>query len=184
GLEVFKLRGSRSFAVALRLLKDGDPDVVLQSVLILDHLRDPRALEPLRGALSHSDPNVVQAAILAIGRLGNARSIPDLLPFLDADPWLQTAAVQALGDLRSPLAGRHHAADRALDRPPARLHGGRGDRPDRRRHGLPGARLALDALFRAAGGRGGAGAPRPRPGGAVGPARPVLWPRRVALRPL
>src|SRR4051812_17520847 len=63
GLEVFKLRGGRSFAVALRLLKDGDPDVVLQAVLILDHVRDPRALEPLRGALTHPDPNVVQAAI-------------------------------------------------------------------------------------------------------------------------
>ena len=104
GLEVFKLRGGRSFAVSLRLLKDGDPDVVLQAVLILDHLRDPRALEPLRGVLTHPDPNVIQAAILAIGRLGNARSIPDLLPFLAADPWLQMAAVQALGDLRSPVA--------------------------------------------------------------------------------
>jgi HEAT repeat protein len=104
GLEVFKLRGGRSFGVALRLLKDDDPDVVLQAVLILDHLRDPRALEPLRGALTHPDPNVVQAAILAIGRLGNARSIPDLLPFLAGDPWLQMASVQALGDLRSPVA--------------------------------------------------------------------------------
>jgi HEAT repeat protein len=104
GLEVFKLRGGRSFSVALRLLKDSDSDVVLQAVLILDHVRDPRALEPLRGALIHPDPNVIQAAILAIGRLGNARSIPDLLPFLSADPWLQMASVQALGDLRSPVA--------------------------------------------------------------------------------
>jgi len=104
GLEVFKLRGGRSFTISLRLLKDADPDVVLQAVLILDHLRDPRALEPLRGVLTHPDPNVIQAAILAIGRLGNARSIPDLLPFLAADPWLQMASVQALGDLRSPVA--------------------------------------------------------------------------------
>ena len=104
GLEVFKLRGGRSFGVALRLLKDVDPDVVLQAVLILDHVRDPRALEPLRGALTHPDPNVIQAAILAIGRLGNARSIPDLLPFLAGDPWLQMASVQALRAIGTPQA--------------------------------------------------------------------------------
>ncbi|MGE5234670.1 MAG: HEAT repeat domain-containing protein [Acidobacteriota bacterium] len=104
GLEMLKLRGPRSFPLALRLLADADQDVVLQAVLILDHLRDPRALEPLRGVLAATDLNIVQAAILAIGRLGNARSVPYLLPFLDSDPWLQMAAVQALGDLRSPRA--------------------------------------------------------------------------------
>jgi HEAT repeat protein len=101
GLEMLKLRGARSFALAVRLLADAEPDVVLQAVLLLDHLRDPRALEALRGVLTHPDLNVAQAAILAIGRLGDARSIPDLLPFLAGDPWLQMAAVQALGDLRS-----------------------------------------------------------------------------------
>ncbi len=101
GLEMLKLRGARSFPLAVRLLADSEPDVVLQAVLLLDHLRDPRALEPLRAVLGHGDLNVAQAAILAIGRLGDGRSIPDLLPFLDADPWLQMAAVQALGDLRS-----------------------------------------------------------------------------------
>ncbi|MBV8202720.1 MAG: HEAT repeat domain-containing protein [Acidobacteria bacterium] len=101
GLEMLKLRGVRSFALAVRLLADPEPDVVLQAVLLLDHLRDPRALEALRGVLAHPDLNVAQAAILAIGRLGDARSIPDLQPFLAADPWLQMAAIQALGDLRS-----------------------------------------------------------------------------------
>nr|MDP9121519.1 HEAT repeat domain-containing protein [Acidobacteriota bacterium] len=104
GLEILKLRGTRSFQLAIRLLGDTNPDVVLQAVLVLDHLRDPRALEPLRAALGDADLNVVQAAILAIGRLGNARSTPDLLPFLATDPWLQMAAVQALGDLRSQRA--------------------------------------------------------------------------------
>jgi HEAT repeat protein len=106
GLEILKIRGSRSYPVAIRLLRDGEPDVVLQAVLLLDHLRDPRALAPLRTTLSHEDPNVVQGVILAMGRLGNASSVPDLLPFLAADPWLQMAAVQALGDLRSTRAVR------------------------------------------------------------------------------
>ena len=62
------------------------------------------ALDPLRALLGHADQNVVQASIVAIGHLGDARAIPDLLPVLEADPWLQMAAVQALGDLRSPAA--------------------------------------------------------------------------------
>jgi HEAT repeat protein len=104
GSEIFRLRGVRSLPVVVALLRDADPDVVLQAVLILDRLRDPRALEPLHAVLGHADPNVRQEAILAIGRLGDARSIPHLLPFLDADFWIQMAAVQALGDLRSPEA--------------------------------------------------------------------------------
>ncbi|MEM6455735.1 MAG: HEAT repeat domain-containing protein [Acidobacteriota bacterium] len=106
-VEMLKMRGSRGFSLSLQLLKDEDPDVVLQAVIILTHLRDPRALEPLRSALHHEDPNIVQEAIVAIGQLGDARAIPDLLGFLAADPWLQMAAVQALGNLRSPVAVPH-----------------------------------------------------------------------------
>ena len=103
-LEILKLRGRRSFSLAAELLADLEPDVVLQGVLILDHLKDPRAVEPLRSVLHHADPNVEQAAIVAIGHLGDARTIPDLLPFLESETWLQVAAMQALGDLRSPRA--------------------------------------------------------------------------------
>jgi HEAT repeat protein len=106
GLQILKLRGARSFGLAVDLLQDEDPDLVLQAVLLLDHLRDPRGMEPLRGALGHADSNVAQAAIVAIGHLGDARAITDLLPFLEADIWLRMAAVQALGDLRSPQAVR------------------------------------------------------------------------------
>jgi HEAT repeat protein len=104
GLEMLKMRGNKGFALAVQLLSDPDYDVALQAVLILDHLKDPRALEPLRAQLRHSDPNVVQAVITGIGQLGDARTIPDLLPFLKADSWLQVAAVEALGDIRSPVA--------------------------------------------------------------------------------
>ena len=100
GLEMLKMRG-RAMSLGIRLLKDPDPDVVLQAVLALGHVRDLRALEPLRGALNYEDANVVQAAIEAVGQLGDARAIPDLLPFLEGDPWLQLATIQALGDLRS-----------------------------------------------------------------------------------
>ncbi len=114
GSEILLLRGSRSLAAVLPLLHDPEPDVVLQAVLILDRLRDPRALEPLHGVLAHPDPNVVQEAILAIGRLGDGRSVPRLLPFLDAELWLQMAALQALGDLRC-AAGIEPLARRVAD---------------------------------------------------------------------
>ena len=104
GLEILKLRGGRSFSLAVDLLQDKDADLVLQAVLLLDHIRDPRALEPLRGVLGHDDSNVIQAAIVALGHLGDARTISDLLPFLEADIWLRMAAVEALGDLRSAQA--------------------------------------------------------------------------------
>ena len=104
GLEVMKLKGLKAMPLAVTLLKDADSDVVLQAVLVLGHLRDPRALEHLRGLLSHKDTNVAQAVILAMGRLGDGQCVADLLPFLKGDPWLQMAAIQALGDIRSPQA--------------------------------------------------------------------------------
>lgn len=104
GLEILRLRGARSYPLAVELLGDDDPDVVLQAVTLLEHLKDPRAFEPLRRVLAHPDPNVAQAAILAVGELGDARAIAELLPFLERDNWLRMAAVQALGDLRAPAA--------------------------------------------------------------------------------
>lgn len=107
GLEMLKMRGNRGFNLTINLLKDDDSDVVLQAVICLTHLRDPRGLEPLRSVLHHADPNVVQEAIVAIGQIGDARAIPDLLGFLLSDSWLQLAAVEALGNLRSPVAVPH-----------------------------------------------------------------------------
>lgn len=107
GLEILKIKGPKAFDLAVTLLEDDDPDVVLQAILILDTLRDPRALEPLRAILGHTDPNIVQADIVAVGKIGDERVIPDLVRFLVADPWLQMAAIQALGDLRSSKAVRH-----------------------------------------------------------------------------
>ena len=104
GLEILKLRGSKAFSLAISLLQNEDSDVVLQAILVLDHLKDPRAFESIRPLLRHPEPNVVQAAIVAVGHLGDSRAVADLLPFLTQDFWFQMAAVQALGDLRTPTA--------------------------------------------------------------------------------
>jgi HEAT repeat protein len=102
--EMLKARGRHGVPLAIELLNDRDAGVVLQAVLVLDHVRDPRALEPLRATLHHTNLNVVQAAIIAIGHLGNRAMVQDLLPFLRRDPWVQMAAIEALGDLRAPEA--------------------------------------------------------------------------------
>lgn len=106
GLEMLKLRGQSALPLAVELLRDPDSDVILQAVLLLDHYRDPRAVEPLRSMLGHPDLNVVQATITALGRLGDSRIVPDLVPFLKGDAWLQIAAIQALGDLKAPSGAR------------------------------------------------------------------------------
>lgn len=115
GLEMLKLRCSRAFGLAVALLDDDDTDVVLQAVLALGHLRDLRALEPLRRALGHDDPNVRQEAIIALGQLGHPAAVPDLVPFLDGDPWLAAPAIEAFGRLGDSAAVPHLA--RRLDDP-------------------------------------------------------------------
>lgn len=100
-VEMLKARGRDAVPLAIELLGDRDADVALQAVLVLDHVRDPRALEPLRGMLAHANLNVVQAAIVAIGHIGTRAAVDDLVPFLCRDPWVQLAAVEALGDLRA-----------------------------------------------------------------------------------
>ena len=102
GLEMLKLRGSKAVELGMSLLHDRDSDVVLQVVVLLDHLKDPRALEPIRGVLHHPNANVVQAAVMAIGHLGHAASGEDIIPFLTGEPWFQVAAIQSLGNLRAP----------------------------------------------------------------------------------
>ena len=103
-LEMLKARGAESASLAVQLLADADSDVVLQAVLLLDHLKDPRTVEPLKRVLKHANPNVVQAAIVALGHVGNAGVIAEIERFLAADLWLRLAAVEALGDLRCPEA--------------------------------------------------------------------------------
>ena len=107
GLEILKRRGRQGLSLSLDLLDDPDADIVLQAVMAIDCCLAPTALAHLRRALSHPEPNVVQSVIEAIGRIGDQRVVEDLLPFLKADTWLQLAAVNALGDLRSPAALEH-----------------------------------------------------------------------------
>ena len=48
-VEMLKLRRRRSLQLAVTLLDDENPDVVLQAVVVLSHLRDRKAFEQLVG---------------------------------------------------------------------------------------------------------------------------------------
>ncbi len=100
-VEILKLRRKRSLSLACYLLEDQDPDVVLQAVLVLSHLRDRQSFEHLVQVLDHKEANVVQEAIVALGRLGDTRAVPYIRPFLTGEPWLQAAAIEAMGRLGS-----------------------------------------------------------------------------------
>ncbi|PWT94081.1 MAG: hypothetical protein C5B54_00595 [Acidobacteria bacterium] len=104
GLEILKEKGKDAVPLALKLLGDEDPDVVLQAVLVLDHSHDQHVLEPLRKALQHNNPNVVQAVITAIGHLEDPAALSDILPFLKGGSLLGVAAIEAAGHLRNPDA--------------------------------------------------------------------------------
>jgi HEAT repeat protein len=100
-VEILKLRRQRSLNLACYLLDDDDPNVVLQAVLVLNHLRDRNAVDQLIKVLDHRDANVVQEAIVALGRIGDARALPYVRPFLNGEPWLQAASIEAMGRLGS-----------------------------------------------------------------------------------
>ena len=100
-VEMLKLRRRRSLQLAVALLEDDNSDVVVQAVLVLSHLRDRKTFDPLMKALEHDDPNVVQEAILALGRLGDTRALSGIMQHLDGIPWVQAAALEAIGRLGS-----------------------------------------------------------------------------------
>ncbi len=101
-LEMIKLRGPRGRQLALRLLNDRDPDIVLQAVLALDVVQNESDLTALTRAAEHSNPNIAQAAIVAIGHSRNPAAHNIVVSFTARDPWLQAAAIEALGALRDP----------------------------------------------------------------------------------
>jgi twitching motility protein PilT len=96
-----------------------DSDVIRRyAVEVLMRIRDPRSVGALvRAAQEDKDWWVRERAVEAIGVLGEVRAVPHVIAMAEADPALGYAAVQALGQLRSPDAlrflGRALAAEDA-----------------------------------------------------------------------
>ncbi len=74
-------------------------EVAMFAVQILSRIKDPSTVEALLPLVEHPDSNVAQAAIEALGALKAREAVPALIHRLDADLWLQFAAVAALGEI-------------------------------------------------------------------------------------
>lgn len=87
-------------------LYTGDPQLQEQSARALGQSRDPRAIGPLRDALTSKDAALRAAAALALGTLRNQAPLNDLIALLkdDGNSMVREAAAQALGLIASTKA--------------------------------------------------------------------------------
>jgi HEAT repeat protein len=90
----------------LKLTVDGDSEVAMFSVQILSLINDSSASRALLPLLDHPDRNIAQSAIEALGNVQAVEAVPALIRLLNADLWLQFAAVVALGKLGDSRAVR------------------------------------------------------------------------------
>ncbi len=87
-------------------LYSGDPQLQEQSAKALGQSRDPRAIGPLRDALTSRDAALRAAAALALGMLRNQAPLVDLIALVkgDGNSMVREAAAQALGAIGSAKA--------------------------------------------------------------------------------
>lgn len=87
-------------------LYGGDPQLQEQSARALGQSRDPKAIAPLRDALTSKDAALRAAAALALGALRNQAPLNDLVGLLnnDGNSMVREAAAQALGMIGSARA--------------------------------------------------------------------------------
>jgi predicted RNA-binding protein with PIN domain len=92
--------------VLIERLYTGDPQLQEQSARALGQSRDPRAVGPLRDALTSKDAALRAAAALALGALRNQAPLNDLMALLkdDGNSMVREAAAQALGMIASAKA--------------------------------------------------------------------------------
>ncbi|MEW6776264.1 MAG: HEAT repeat domain-containing protein, partial [Bdellovibrionota bacterium] len=99
-IEIFRGLGRRVVEPLQGLLKDPDAAVARYAVELLGEIGDPVAAPALLPiAEFHSDENTRYQALLALGKLGSRSSVPVLRKALSASLWVQTAALEAIGQL-------------------------------------------------------------------------------------
>lgn len=93
-------------ATLIDRLYTGDPRLQEQSARALGQSRDPRAIPPLRDALTAKDAGLRAAAALSLGVLRNQAPLNDLIALLsdDGNSMVREAAAQALGLIGSTKA--------------------------------------------------------------------------------
>lgn len=103
-LAALERQGPYAVAAVERMTTEPDSDVAMFACQVLGAIGGETSTEPLLAALQHPEINVRQAAIEAMGRLKARPAVPALVALLAGDPWLQLAAVLALGQIGDPAA--------------------------------------------------------------------------------
>jgi HEAT repeat protein len=103
-LSALERQGPYAVPHLVALARGENAEVAMFAVQILSRIKDPGSAQALLPLLEHSDSNIAQAAIEALGALKAREAVPGLIRLLDADLWLQFAAVAALGEIGDPRA--------------------------------------------------------------------------------
>jgi len=103
-LSALERQGPYAVLHLVALARGENAEVAMFAVQILSRIKDPGSAQALLPLLEHSDSNIAQAAIEALGALKAREAVPGLIRLLDADLWLQFAAVAALGEIGDPRA--------------------------------------------------------------------------------
>ena len=98
-LSALERQGPYAVPHLVSLSRGENAEVAMFAVQILSRIKDPGSAQALLPLLEHSDSNIAQAAIEALGALKAREAVPMLIRLLDADLWLQFAAVAALGEI-------------------------------------------------------------------------------------
>jgi HEAT repeat protein len=98
-LSALERQGPYAVPHLMALSRDGNLEVAMFAVQILSRIKDPSTVQALLPLLEHPDSNIAQAAIEALGAVKAREAVPGLIRLLDADLWLQFAAVAALGEI-------------------------------------------------------------------------------------
>src|SRR5436305_965951 len=103
-LAALERQGPYAVPHLVALSRGENAEVAMFAVQILSRIKDPGSSQALLPLLEHADSNISQAAIEALGALRAREAVPGLIRLLDADLWLQFAAVAALGEIADPRA--------------------------------------------------------------------------------
>jgi HEAT repeat protein len=103
-LSALERQGPFAVPHLVTLSRGENAEVAMFAVQILSRIKDPGSAQALLPLLEHADSNIAQAAIEALGALRAREAVPGLIRLLDADLWLQFAAVAALGEIGDPRA--------------------------------------------------------------------------------
>jgi HEAT repeat protein len=103
-MEIYVKMAGGAVPSLLELLHDTDEEIRLFSAVMLGGIRDARAAAPLIAALEDTDVNVRHAAAVSLGQARAAGAVPALVRALSDEPWIQFAAIGALGLIGDPAA--------------------------------------------------------------------------------